>query len=248
MIFVVMAFPRCVVPQEHTRRGSGQPPHQQPERHRQRQHGARPSAAPAASPRPIPQAACRQYCVTAAPSAIWVKPMMPAAVPAACGRTLTAPEIAPGSSRPLPKFTISCGPNTMNGPQDIANVASTAASATPSDFEADARPDHPVDAEARRQPRGAEIAGHVADRRNREPDAVFRGAALHQRDDDVRPAAEERKERRRAERAGADIAGEFRAASRRARSRKKPCARPAVRSARGFPAARWRPRPPRSRW
>ena len=41
-------------------------------------------------------AACR-YCAIAAPSAICMKPVMPAAVPAACGRTLTAPAMAPGS-------------------------------------------------------------------------------------------------------------------------------------------------------
>ena len=41
-------------------------------------------------------------CVDAAPIAICVKPVMPAAVPAACGRTLTAPAMAFGSSKPLP--------------------------------------------------------------------------------------------------------------------------------------------------
>ena len=41
-------------------------------------------------------------CVNAAPTAICVKPVMPDAVPAACGRTLTAPAMAFGNSSPLP--------------------------------------------------------------------------------------------------------------------------------------------------
>ena len=74
-------------------------------------------------------------------------------------------------------------------------------------FEADAPPDHLVDAVAGRQPRGAVVAGHVADRADREPHAVFGGAAIHQRDDDVRPAAQECKEGRGPERAVRLLAG-----------------------------------------
>ena len=49
-----------------------------------------------------PASSIETICVAAAPIAICAKPAMPEAVPAACGRTLTAPAMAFGSSKPLP--------------------------------------------------------------------------------------------------------------------------------------------------
>ena len=49
-----------------------------------------------------PASAIETTCVEAAPIAICAKPVMPEAAPAACGRTLMAPAIAFGSSKPLP--------------------------------------------------------------------------------------------------------------------------------------------------
>ena len=45
-----------------------------------------------------------------------MKPVMPAAVPAACGRTLTAPAIAFGSMKPEAKPMIICGVMITSGP------------------------------------------------------------------------------------------------------------------------------------
>ena len=50
-----------------------------------------------------------ESCAAKAPIAIWMKPVMPEAVPATCGRMLTAPAIDVGSSRPLPKPMMICG-------------------------------------------------------------------------------------------------------------------------------------------
>ena len=96
-----------------------------------------------------------------------------------------------------------------------------------------------------------EIADHVADRREREPHAVFGGAAPHQRDDDMRPAAEKGEERRRAERAGA---AHSRRTSRSARAAREIARRSACRAPGGAFRPRVsgsvdaRPRPPPRCW
>src|SRR5665647_1664037 len=55
-------------------------------------------------------------CVEAAPIDICTKPVMPEAVPAACGRMLTAPAMEFGSSKPLPYEITSCGRKMIAGP------------------------------------------------------------------------------------------------------------------------------------
>src|SRR5262249_55844356 len=70
-------------------------------------------------------------CTKAAPIVIWTQPRKPDAVPAACGRMLTAPAIALGSMTPLPKPITSCGTNTIAGPRSGAAAASAIAATAP---------------------------------------------------------------------------------------------------------------------
>ena len=72
----------------------------------------------AASGSPVcaPSSRWPMSCEVAAPSPICMKPMMPAAAPAACGRALTAPAIAFGSMKPEEKPMIICGAKITHGP------------------------------------------------------------------------------------------------------------------------------------
>ena len=67
-----------------------------------------------------------------------MKPMMPEAAPAACGRTLTAPAMAFGSMKPDAKPMIICGAMTTAGPlsgsiriQTMPTTAPSTVTATP---------------------------------------------------------------------------------------------------------------------
>ena len=55
-------------------------------------------------------------CAATAPMPICTKPVMPDAVPAACGRTLIAPATALGRKMPLPQDRKNCAGNTVSGP------------------------------------------------------------------------------------------------------------------------------------
>src|SRR4030081_3206832 len=101
-------------------------------------------------------------CTKAAPTIIWMQPRNPAALPAACGRTLIAPAIAFGSITPLPKPVTSCGTKMLPRPPAGGEAPRPAPPAPAGDLDAEAPPDHLVDAVQHRQPRGEEIPRHVA--------------------------------------------------------------------------------------
>ena len=98
-----------------------------------------------------PASAIEPICAEAAPIAICVKPVMPDAVPAACGRTLIAPAIAFGSSEPLPigdhqlRQEDDRRPGVRQGRDQDARSGSRRPSRT------DAGHDHGIDAEALRR-------------------------------------------------------------------------------------------------
>ena len=137
-----------------------------------------------------------------------MKPVMPEAAPAACGRTLTAPAIAFGSMKPDAKPMIICGVMITAGPPPRLEQHPDDSDRRAEHRDGDAGADHDVDAEFRRPAPGREIARHVGERDDHEPDAVFGRGAVHDGDHHMRRAADEGEEHRRVERGDQRVAEE----------------------------------------
>ena len=145
------------------------------QRHRQRGRQHDTSRQRAAAARSRCAITWLMACAASAPIPICTKPVMPDAVPAACGRTLIAPAIALGRNMPLPNDRKNCAAKHRPRPADRQTPVRNAIAATaPTIWQHDAGADHAVDAEALRQARGDEIAEHEAGRGEDEPERRIR--------------------------------------------------------------------------
>ena len=146
-----------------------------------------------------------------------MKPVMPAAAPAACGRTETAPASAFGSMKPDANPMIICGIMMTSGPpagSSSTQMMPTAAPATVTATPARTMKSTPYFADQRP---AAKLPDHVGERDRDEPEPVFGRGAMHDRDHDMRRAADESEEHRRIERRDQRVAEERAVAEQAAR-------------------------------